>query len=75
MRHPDVSTFASRLGTIIFFLSCLLAVPPVISGVLLLLDLNWQAWIYLSAVGVAIVFASSTINFILSGCFFPGCRS
>ncbi|HEY5791508.1 MAG TPA: hypothetical protein VIX81_12840 [Gammaproteobacteria bacterium] len=69
------SRFASRLGTIIFFFACLLALPPIFAGLALLFDDNWSDWLLLTAVSVALVFASSTLNFLLSGCFLPGCRS
>ncbi len=69
------STFASRLGAILFFFACLAAVVPVFAGLILLLDRNWFAWVDLTAVSVAIVFVSSTLNYLLSGCFIPGCRS
>ena len=62
-RQP--STVAIRIGTITFFFA----------GLVLLFDRNWAAWLDLTAVSVAIVFVSSTLNFLLSGCFIPGCRS
>ena len=74
MGNHQLSTITSRLGAIIFFLSCLAAALPEFAGLVLLFDLNWTAWVYLTAVSVAIVFISSTINFVLSGCFIPGCR-
>ena len=75
MSADQQSTFASRLGAGIFFLSCLLAMPTAFAGLVLLFDMNWGAWVYLTAVSVAIIFVSSTLNFILSGCFYPGCRT
>lgn len=72
-RQP--TTLLARLGAIIFFFSCLAAVVPEFAGLVLLLDANWSAWVDLTAVSVAIVFAGSTLNFLLSGCFIPGCRS
>lgn len=74
MGTPPPSTVVSRLGTVIFFLSCLAALLPEVAGVLLLLEQEWVAWLRLTAAGVAIVFVSSTLNFLLTGCFIPGCR-
>ena len=74
MGTPPPSTVLSRLGTILFFFSCLAALLPEVAGVLLLLEQEWVAWLRLTAAGVAIVFASSTLNFLLTGCFIPGCR-
>jgi|GEM_PF-4063959 len=75
MPRRQPSTIAIRLGTVIFFFSCLVAILPEFAGLILLFDQNWSAWIDLTAVSVAIVFVSSTLNFVLSGCFIPGCRS
>ena len=69
------STFAARFGAILFFFSCLAAVVPEFAGLILLLDRNWSAWLDLTAVSIAIVFVSSTLNYLLSGCFIPNCRA